>query len=108
MQKVNFEVNKQALFNNFSDMCEQLSIMDNFSPSYPPLGGSKLQITLFQRQNKIHDLTTHHTQRVQLINVHAKEKEFFTRKMDMWNTSMVLFIKKRSNLCSSNLGKLHS
>ena len=79
MQKVNFEVNKQALFNNFSDMCEQLSIMDNFSPSWPPLSGRKLQVALFQRQNEVHNLTAPHAQGVQLINVHWKEKELFAR-----------------------------
>ena len=79
MQKVNFKVNKQALFNNFSDMCEQLSIMDNFSPSWPPLSGRKLQVALFQRQNEVHNLTAPRAQGVQLINVHWKKEELFAR-----------------------------
>ena len=101
MQKVDFKINKQALLNNFSNMSKQLSKMNDFSPAGPPLSGRKLQIALFQRQDKVHNLTAPHAQGVQFINVHVKEKELFTCQMDMWNTSMKLLIKKCSNFCSA-------
>ena len=69
MQKVDFKINKQTLLNNFSNMSKQLSKMNDFSPAGPPLSGRKLQIALFQRQDKVHNLTAPHAQGVQLINV---------------------------------------